>query len=296
MSEHKHHIDAEKAKHLAKQVKWLIIWICAAIIFNIGIFFLDGHQQGQDFLAGYLTELSLSIDNVFVFLMIFRSFKLEEHAQHRVLAWGIIGAIILRFLFIVFGITLITTFEWMVWVFGAFLVIQGIRMWLPEEEKDPHDSKIIRFCSKVFPMTDDFRGDKFMVVENGKRLVTPLLAIVFLIEGSDIIFAVDSVPAVLSISTDLFVVYTSNIFAILCLRQLFFVIEHIEARFAYVKYGVAFILVFTGLKMLGSAFGIHISSMLSIGVIGGILAISIIASALISKKKEEKEKQNQTEA
>lgn len=286
------HLNSEKAKHLAKQVKWLVIWIGLAVLFNIGIFLFDGHQQGQDFLAGYLTELSLSIDNVFVFLMIFRSFKLEERAQHRVLAWGILGAIVLRFVFIVFGITLITTFEWMVWVFGAFLVIQGVRMWLPEEEKDPHDSKIIQFCSKVFPMTDDFRGDRFMVVVNGKRFVTPLLAVCFLIEGSDIIFAVDSVPAVLSISTDLFVVYTSNIFAILCLRQLFFVIEHIEARFAYVKYGVAFILIFTGIKMLASAFGIHISSGLSIGVIGGILAISIIVSALISKRKEQAESQN----
>lgn len=286
MTEHKHHIDKAKAEHLAKQIKWLLIWIGAAIVFNIGIFLFDGHQQAGDFLAGYLTELSLSIDNVFVFLMIFRSFGIEEKAQHRVLAWGIIGAIILRFLFVFFGIALITTFEWMVWVFGAFLIIQGIRMWLPEKDKDPHDSMIIKAVSKIFPVTDGFRGDKFMVVENGKRYITPLLAIVFLIEGSDIIFAVDSVPAVLSISTDLFVVYTSNIFAILCLRQLFFVIEHLEERFAYVKYGVAFVLIFTGVKMLGSAFGFHISTPVSIAVIGGILALSILISVIISKKKE----------
>lgn len=272
----------EKAKHLASQVKWLIIWIGAAIVFNVGVFFVEGEVRAQEFLAGYLTELSLSIDNVFVFLMIFRSFGIPEHAQHRVLAWGIIGAIVLRFLFVVFGIALITTFEWIVWVFGAFLVVQGVRMWMPEKEKDPHDSLIIKTVSKIFPMTKDFHGEKFLVTENGKRMITPLLAVLFLIEGSDIIFAVDSVPAVLSISTDLFVVYTSNIFAILCLRQLFFVIEHVEQRFEYVKYGVAFILIFTGVKMLGSAFGFHIPTFASIFVIGGILCLSIIISVVIS--------------
>ena len=279
MSEKHNH---DKAKHLASQVKWLIIWIGAAIVFNVGVFFVEGEVRAQEFLAGYLTELSLSIDNVFVFLMIFRSFGIPEHAQHRVLAWGIIGAIVLRFLFVVFGIALITTFEWIVWVFGAFLVVQGVRMWMPEKEKDPHDSLIIKTVSKIFPMTKDFHGEKFLVTENGKRMITPLLAVLFLIEGSDIIFAVDSVPAVLSISTDLFVVYTSNIFAILCLRQLFFVIEHVEQRFEYVKYGVAFILIFTGVKMLGSAFGFHIPTFASIFVIGGILCLSIIISVVIS--------------
>ena len=278
---------AEKRKHLVGQVKWLAIWICAAIAFNIGVLFLEGEVRAQEFLAGYLTELSLSIDNVFVFLMIFRSFGISEHAQHRVLAWGIIGAIVLRFLFVVFGIALITTFEWVVWVFGAFLVVQGVRMWLPEKEKDPHDSLIIKAVAKIFPMTKEFHGDKFMVTENGKRMITPLLAVLILIEGSDIIFAVDSVPAVLSISTDLFVVYTSNIFAILCLRQLFFVIEHVESKFEYVKFGVAFILIFTGVKMLGSAFGFHIPTFASILVIGGILVLSILVSVLISNRKEQ---------
>ena len=277
----------EKRKHLISQVKWLVIWIAAAIVFNIGVLFVEGEVRAQEFLAGYLTELSLSIDNVFVFLMIFRSFGISEHAQHRVLAWGIIGAIVLRFLFVVFGIALITTFEWVVWVFGAFLVVQGVRMWLPEKEKDPHNSVIIKTVARIFPMTKEFHGDKFMVTENGKRMITPLLAVLILIEGSDIIFAVDSVPAVLSISTDLFVVYTSNIFAILCLRQLFFVIEHVESKFEYVKYGVAFILIFTGIKMLSSAFGFHIPTFASILVIGGILILSILVSVLISNRKEQ---------
>ena len=286
MNRSQNHLDKEKAKHLASQVKWLVFWILAAIIFNVGVFVVGGQERGEEFLAGYLTELSLSIDNVFVFLMVFRSFKVEEHAQHRCLAWGIIGAIVLRFVFVVFGIALITTFEWVVWVFGAFLVVQGVRMWLPEKEKDPHDSFIIKTIGKVCPVTDGFRGDKFFVVENGGKFATPLFAILVLIEGSDIIFAIDSVPAVLAISTDLFVVYTSNIFAILCLRQLFFVIEHVENRFEYVKYGVAFILVFTGVKMLATAFGFHIPTNISIAVIGTILLISILLSAIISKKRE----------
>ena len=276
----------EKRLHLLKQIKWLIIWIGAAIAFNVGVYFVEGNIRAEEFLAGYLTELSLSIDNVFVFLMIFRSFGVTEKAQHRCLAWGIVGAVILRFLFIFFGIALITTFEWVVWVFGAFLIIQGIKMWLPEKETDPHDSFIIKTVSKLFPMTKELLGDRFVVVENGKKMITPLLAIVILIEGSDIIFAVDSVPAVLSISTDLFVVYTSNIFAILCLRQLFFVIEHLESKFEYVKYGVAFILVFTGAKMLSSAFGFHISTFISIIVIGAILALSIVMSAIIATQRE----------
>ena len=276
----------KKRAHLIGQIKWLLIWIGVAILFNIGVWVVEGEVRAQEFLAGYLTELSLSIDNVFVFLMIFRSFGVTEHAQRRCLAWGIIGAVVLRFLFIFFGIALITTFEWIVWIFGAFLIIQGIKMWLPEKESDPHDSFIFKTVSKVFPVTKELHGDRFMVVENGKRMMTPLLAILILIEGSDIIFAVDSVPAVLSISTDLFVVYTSNIFAILCLRQLFFVIEHLESKFEYVKYGVAFILVFTGIKMLVSAFGIHISTFLSIFIIGGILFLSVLISYLISTRRE----------
>lgn len=281
-----HHLDKDKAKHLASQIKWLVIWILAAVVFNVGVFFAEGQARAEEFLAGYLTELSLSIDNVFVFLLIFRSFKVRESAQHRCLAWGIIGAVILRFLFVFFGIALITTFEWIIWVFGAFLIVQGIRMWLPEKEKDPHDSFVIKMVSKIFPVTEGFREDKFFVIEHGRKFITPLFAILVLIEGSDIIFAVDSVPAVLAISTDLFVVYTSNIFAILCLRQLFFVIEHVESRFEYVKYGVAFILVFTGLKMLTTAFGVHIPTNVSIIVIASILIVSIVLSAFISKKRE----------
>lgn len=274
-------------KHMRalKSMKWLFFWITLALIFNVGVWVFFGEQCGQEFLGGYLTELSLSIDNVFVFLMIFKSFKIEEHAQHRVLGWGICGAIVLRFIFIFFGVALVHAFEWILYIFGAFLVVQGIRMVLPEKEEDPHNSFVMRSIGKVFPMTDGFRDEKFFVAESGKRMITPLFAVLILIETSDILFAVDSVPAVLGISTDLFVVYTSNIFAILGLRQLFFVIEHVEERFEYVKYGVALILVFTGVKMLLGIAGIHVSTAISICVIALLLFLSILISALISKKR-----------
>lgn len=277
--------NSHKLKKVISSIKWLIFWIGLAFLFNILIYFWKGSISAQEFLGGYLTELSLSIDNVFVFLMIFKSFQIPEKSQHRVLSYGIVGAIVLRFVFILFGITLINAFEWMIYVFGAFLIIQGIKMTFPEKESDPHDSFIIKTVSRIFPTTDGFRGDRFLVIENGKRMITPLLAVIFLIEGSDIIFAIDSVPAVLSISTDIFVVYTSNIFAILGLRQLFFVIEHMSERFEYVKYGVALILIFTGIKMLGGVFGIHIATNISILVIASLLVVSIIVSMIVSKVK-----------
>lgn len=276
----------EKHKRAILSMKWLFFWIAVALLFNAGVWYFLGAERGQEFLGGYLTELSLSIDNVFVFLMIFQSFKIDEHAQHRVLGWGICGAIVLRFIFIFFGVALVNAFEWILYIFGAFLVIQGARMVLPEKDEDPHDSFVMRTIGKIFPMTGGFRGEKFFVMEQGKRMITPLFAVLVLIETSDILFAVDSVPAVLGISTDLFVVYTSNIFAILGLRQLFFVIEHVSERFEYVKYGVALILVFTGVKMLLVIVDIHISTAISIGVIAGLLFVSILVSALISKRQE----------
>lgn len=286
MSENSH--KEHKIANAIKSIKWLIFWICLALAFNVGVFYFEGQAKAEEFLAGYLTELSLSIDNVFVFLMIFQTYNIKEYAQHRVLSWGIIGAIVLRFLFIFFGVALATNFTWVLWIFGAFLIVQGVRMVLPKKEEDPNQSFVMRNIRKVFPMTDTFRGEKFFVNEEGKRLITPLFAVLVLIETSDILFAIDSVPAVLSISTDLFIVYTSNIFAILGLRQLFFVIEHASERFEYVKYGVAIILAFTGVKMLCGIVDIHIPTNVSIIVIAGLLFASIIISALVSKSREKK--------
>ncbi|MFR7986370.1 MAG: TerC/Alx family metal homeostasis membrane protein [Clostridia bacterium] len=273
-------------KHVLKSLKWVIFWIVLAMLFCLGIWYFLGYQKALEFLGGYLIELSLSVDNLFVFITIFMSYGIREHAQHRVLGYGIAGAIILRFIFIFFGVKIVSLFEWVLYIFGAILIFNGIKMFKKEEEKDPHDSRIIRLVAKVLPMTKEFRGEKFMVKEGGKRLFTPLFAVLCLIEGSDILFAIDSVPAVFSVSTDLLIVYTSNIFAILGLRQLFFVLEHLHERFQYVKYGVAVILMFTGVKLAGLMFGLHISIPISIGVILTVLVVSIIASAIVSKKKE----------
>ena len=279
---HKEH----KIANAMKSIKWLLFWIGLAMAFCVGVYFKMGKTSAIDFLGGYLIELSLSIDNVFVFLMIFMSFGIAEHAQHRVLKWGIIGAIVMRFFFVFFGVSVVNKFEWVLYVFGVLLLFSGARMFRKEDEdKDPHDSKVLRAMSKIIPMSTYFDDEKFFTIQNGKRLATPLFGILVLIESSDIMFAIDSVPAVLSISRDLFIVYTSNIFAILGLRQLFFVIEHMQERFAYVRYGVACILIFTGLKMIAGIIDIHISTPVSIGVIVSVLVLSIVISMVKSKKK-----------
>ena len=276
-----------KVLNAMKSVKWLIFWVALAMAFNAGIYYFYGQEKAIEFLGGYLIEFSLSIDNVFVFLMIFMSFGISEHAQHRVLGWGIMGAIVLRFFFVFFGVAVVNKFEWVLYVFGVLLIFSGSKMFRKDDEdKDPHDSKVLRAISKLIPMTSYFVDDDFFTKENGKRIATPLLGVLILIESSDIMFAIDSVPAVLSVSRDLLIVYSSNIFAILGLRQLYFVIEHVQERFAYVKYGVAVILIFTGLKMLAGAIDMHISTPVSICVILITLILSIILSVIISKKKE----------
>ncbi len=268
-----------KTARAISSVNWLIFWICLALALNVFIFFSFGQQRAQEFFGGYITELSLSIDNVFVFLMIFNSFGVGEHAQHRVLKWGIIGAIVLRFVFIICGVALINAFEWVLWIFGIFLIIQGIRMLVSsDEQKDPFDSILVKTISKAFLVSKEFVGEKFFATVDGKHMLTPLFVVLLSIEFSDILFAIDSVPAVLSISTDVLVVYTSNIFAILGLRQLFFVIEHASEKFELVKYGVSIILAFTGIKMLLGAVNIHISTTFSIVFILACLILSISLS------------------
>ena len=258
--------------------------ICCAVIW-----FVKGSQSGLEFAAGYLIELSLSVDNLFVFMSIFMAFGIKEEVQHRVLNWGIIGAIVLRFIFIFFGLKLVMAFEWILYIFGAILIINGIKMIVgKDEETKPEESRIIRAVGKVLPMTDSFHGKNFMVKVDGKHLFTPLFAILCLVEGSDIIFAIDSVPAVFSVSTDLIIVYSSNIFAILGLRQMYFVLEHIQERFKYVKYGVGVLLMFTGVKLLSLIFDFHISTVVSICIIFSVIFISVIVSIAVSKHQEKK--------
>ena len=254
-------------------IKWVCFWMAMAALCCTAVWMFMGSKSGLEFAAGYLIELSLSVDNLFVFMSIFMAFGIKEEAQHRVLSWGIMGAIVLRFLFIFFGLKIVTSFGWILYIFGAILIINGIKMLAgKEEEIKPQDSRIIKIVGKILPMTEGFKGKKFMVRVKGRRVFTPLFAILCLVECSDIIFAIDSVPAVFSVSTNLLIVYTSNIFAILGLRQMYFVLEHLQERFQYVKYGVGIILMFTGIKLLAVIIGLHISTVLSICI---ILFISI---------------------
>lgn len=271
---------------LKKSIKWICFWVAMAALTNLIILFTMGKDLALEFTAGYLIELSLSIDNLFVFITIFMGFGIKDRAQHRVLGYGIMGAIVLRFIFIFFGLKLVSSFQWLLYIFGVILIINGIKMMRSKEEaKDPHDSKVIRFVSNILPMTMEFDGDYFVTKKSGKWLFTPLFAVLCLVECSDIIFAIDSVPAVFSVSTNLLVVYTSNIFAILGLRQLYFILAHLQERFKYVKYGVGLLLMFTGVKLIGVMFDFHISTAVSIGIIITVVVSSIIISMILSKEK-----------
>lgn len=271
-------------KEIRHSVKWVCFWVTAAFSCCAVIWSVMGRESGLEFAAGYLIELSLSIDNLFVFMSIFMTFGIKERVQHRVLNWGIIGAVVLRFLFIFFGLKIVDMFGWILYIFGAILIINGIKMILGDEEvMKPADSGIIKAVSRILPMTEDFSGDRFMVKQEGRYLFTPLFAILCLVECSDIIFAIDSVPAVFSVSTDLLIAYSSNIFAILGLRQMYFVLEHLHERFGYVKYGVGLILIFTGAKLGLMLFDISISTTLSICVIFFVIMWSVILSAVLQK-------------
>ena len=291
------------------QYKWLYFWILMACLFGVVIYLWQGASQAIDYFSGYLIELSLSVDNLFVFLLIFISFGINEHAQHKVLNYGIAGTIVLRFLFIFVGISLINMFEWLLWVFGALLVISGIRMFRKDDDDDdPRDGVIYKIIAKFLPMSADFEGEKFIVDNDGtnydkssllskraKKLCTPLMVVMVLLLFSDIIFAIDSVPAVISMTRDLFIVYTSNMFAVMGLRQMFFVLEHMHERFQYVKYGVAVILMFTGVKMLLDIFDLHIHNLISIAVILILLIASIIASVIVSSRTKTEDKADKLE-
>ena len=291
------------------QYKWLYFWVLMACAFGVVIYIWQGASQAIDYFSGYLIELSLSVDNLFVFLLIFISFGIREHAQHKVLNYGIAGTIVLRFLFIFVGLSLINHFEWLLWLFGALLVFSGIRMFKEDdEEDDPRDGVLYKIIAKFLPMSADFEGEKFLIKNDGanydkssllskraKRLCTPLCVVMVLLLFSDIVFAIDSVPAVISMTRDLFIVYTSNMFAVMGLRQMFFVLEHMHERFQYVKYGVAVILIFTGVKMLLDIFDIHIHNLVSIAVILVLLVASIIASVIVTRREAAKDKADRLE-
>ena len=262
-------------------------WVSLALVFGGAIWFVHGSTQALEYLTGYLIEYSLSIDNMFVFIMIFSFFAVPREYQPKVLLWGILGAVIMRFIFIFVGVKLITTFSFMIYIFGAFLIWTAIKMFThkEEEKKDLSQMPLLKLAKKFIPFKDDYHGDNFFAKIDGKTLATPLLACVFVIEGSDLIFALDSIPAVLSITQDTFIVYTSNIFAIIGLRSLYFLLSGMANKFEYLKYGIALILAFVGLKMLLSGV-VHLPIWLSLLVIAVILAGTILISLHLQKHKQ----------
>lgn len=265
-------------------VIWTIIWVGLAMGFMTIIYFDMGKTKALEFLTGYVIEYSLSVDNIFVFILIFTFFQVDERYQHKVLFWGIIGALFMRGIFIFTGVALINRFHWVIYIFGGFLIITGIRMLFKKEGKiDPDKNPVVRFFRKFLPVSSESHADKFFIKENRRVLATPLFLVLLIIESSDLIFAVDSIPAILAITTDSFIVYTSNIFAILGLRSLYFAISGIMEYFRFLKVGLAFILSFVGLKMCISGF-FEIPIIISLLVILCILLISVIASVIIKKK------------
>lgn len=268
-----------------KALSWVAFWVGLALCFNVGIYFFMGKEKALEFLGGYIIEQSLSVDNLFLFIMLFASFCIKPEYQRRVLNYGIAGAIILRLIFIVLGITIVNMFHWMLYVFGAILIISGIKMMFKHDKNQNfRESKILNMIGKIIPITDCIEGNKFFVRKNKILYATPLFAILLLIEFTDIIFAIDSIPAIFSITTDAFIVYTSNIFAILGLRSMYFVLCKLHEKFEYVKYGVALILLFTGFKLLVLMFHIKIPIVLSLGIIFTILVGSILASLVLNRK------------
>ncbi len=263
---------------------WSGIWICLALIFNSLIYYWFGEHKAVEFLTGYVIEKSLSVDNIFVFVLVFQYFQIPPLYQHKVLFWGVLGALLLRVIFIFAGVALIEKFHWTIYLFGVFLVYTGYRMFSEQDKKmEPEKNPVIRFFRKLMPVTPQLEGDKFFVRQAGKTYATPLFLVLVLIEATDLIFAVDSIPAILAITQDQFIVYTSNVFAILGLRSLYFALAHVIHRFVYLSTGLAVILIFVGLKMvLVDVF--KVPTFISLIVIAFIITSSIVFSLIKTKK------------
>ena len=268
-----------------KAVLWFSFWVALAAIFNVGIYLFAGSQKAMEFLGGYVIEQSLSLDNLFLFLVAFSSFGIDTHCQRKVLSYGIAGVIVLRLIFILLGVAFVSRFHWILYFFGLILLYTGIKILIKKEEQktDYNNSKLLKFLRRFIRFSDQLEGDRFFTRKNKLLYATPLFAILILIEGSDILFAIDSVPAVFSITTDTFIVYTSNIFAILGLRNLYFLLERVSGAFRFVKHGVAIILIFTGVKLAILFFHVEISVVVSVGIIALILVVCILASIVYNK-------------
>jgi tellurite resistance protein TerC len=257
---------------------WVAVWVSLAFLFALGLYFYRDADTALTFLTGYIIEESLSVDNIFVMVLIFNYFAVPREFQHRVLFWGILGALIMRGLFITLGALLVSRFEWILYVFGAMLVITGVRMaFKGDEEFDAEQNPVVRFVRRFVPMTPGYRGPHFFTTENARRVATPLLLVLVLVEFTDLMFAIDSIPAIFAVTTEPFIVFTSNIFAILGLRSMYFLLAAVVHRFHLLKYGLAVILVFVGTKMLLEEL-LHVPILLSLGVIVTTLVASVAAS------------------
>ncbi|NJN18562.1 MAG: TerC family protein [Oscillochloris sp.] len=275
---------------------WTSVWISLALLFNLGIFFVLGPKPGLDFLTGYLIEYSLSVDNIFVFVLLFSYFRVPAIYQHRVLFWGILGALLMRGVMILLGAVLIARFGWIIYFFGAFLIFTGVRMGLSRdddaEEIHPEGNPLVRLVRRILPVTPEMHGNRFFISEHGKFLATPLLIVLLIVESTDLIFAVDSIPAIFGITQDPFIVFTSNICAILGLRSLYFLLAGVMRNFYYLKTGLSVILTFIGVKMVTPlvsgwflhGHGYHIPTSVSLGVILIVLAVAVIASVIRTRR------------
>lgn len=276
-----------KKSHIiqVKEALWIsAFWIGLSLLFNVYVYLTRGAEAGLNFLTAYLVEKSLSVDNLFVFLLIFSYFKVPKTLLHKVLFWGIFGAIVMRATFIIFGIMLVQNFYWVLYIFGAFLVYTGVKLALEKDkEYDPASNPVIKFAQKLLPITHEYDKDHFFTWKKGIYYATPLFLTLIAIETTDVIFAIDSIPAVIGITTDPFIVYTSNIFAILGLRSLYFALAHSFTLFHHLHYGLAVILVFIGTKMLLEDL-LHISNVVSLLVVGCVLLVSVLSSIAFPKK------------
>jgi tellurite resistance protein TerC len=258
---------------------WSVAWIALAAAFAVVVFYWHGRREALEFVTGYVIELSLSVDNLFIFLLLFRYFKVSPPLQHKVLFWGILGALAMRAIFIALGVGLIQKFHWIVYLFGVLLIYSGIRLFFQKQaEVHPENNPVLRLFRKLVPVTEDYHGDCFFV-RRGRRYATPLLVVLVVVETTDLIFAVDSIPAILAITLNAFIVYTSNVFAILGLRSMYFALAGMMEMFHYLHYGLSLILVFVGTKMLVSHY-FEIPTEIALAIVAGILLTSVLASKL----------------
>lgn len=264
--------------HAREAAAWSLFWVVLSLLFNAGVWHWYGNAKGLQFLTGYVIEKSLSVDNIFVFAVLFSYFRVEPRYQHRVLFWGIVGALVMRGLMIWLGVELIARFEWILYVFGAFLIWTGAKMMFHKlEDIEPEKNPVLRLARKFLPVTPAYEGQKFFVRHEGAWKATPMFLVLLVVETTDVAFAVDSIPAIFAITKDPFIIYSSNVFAILGLRALYFLLAALLPYFRYLSTGLSVVLMFIGVKMLAEKW-VHISTLLSLGIVGMVLTVAVVAS------------------